>query len=105
RRHDNDEERIGDISVAPTAQEIMCERPPYVPRNNPSTWEGMDHLKPLVPGSAAALMDVHFRLLRNDFVEPLREAVLGYRREQLKNINVGAGVSECMHGGQGAMRE
>lgn len=61
--------------------------------------------QPLVPGSAAALMDVHFRLLRNDFVEPLREAVLGYRREKLKNINVGAGVSECMHGGQGAMRE
>lgn len=27
-------------------------------------------------------MDVHFRLLRQDFVEPLREAVLGYRREQ-----------------------
>lgn len=45
RRHDNDAERISDISVAPTAGEILCERPPYVPRNAPSTWDGMDHLK------------------------------------------------------------
>lgn len=45
RRHDNDAERISEISVAPTAGEILCERPPYVPRNSPSTWEGMNHLK------------------------------------------------------------
>lgn len=45
RRHDNDAERISHISVAPTAGEILCERPPYVPRNAPSTWAGMEHLK------------------------------------------------------------
>lgn len=39
--------------------------------------------KPLAPGSPAAVLDTHFRLLRQDFVEPLREAVLGYRKEQL----------------------
>ncbi|CAM9456015.1 unnamed protein product, partial [Hapterophycus canaliculatus] len=37
RRHDNDAENISEISVAPTAGEILCERPPYVPRNAPST--------------------------------------------------------------------
>lgn len=45
RRHDNDAENISDISVAPTADEILSERKPYVPRNAPSTWGGMDHLK------------------------------------------------------------
>lgn len=45
RRHDNDAERIYDISVAPTASEILSERPPYVPQNAPSTWDRMDHLK------------------------------------------------------------
>ncbi|CAB1103896.1 unnamed protein product [Ectocarpus sp. CCAP 1310/34] len=84
RRHDNDAERISEISVAPTAEEILCERPPYVPRNAPSTWDRMNHLKPLAPDSPAPLLDTHFRLLRQDFVEPLRDAVLGYRREQLK---------------------
>lgn len=45
RRHDNDAERICDISVAPTAEEILCERSPYVPRNIPSTWFMMPHVK------------------------------------------------------------
>ncbi|CAM9827572.1 unnamed protein product, partial [Hapterophycus canaliculatus] len=85
RRHDNDAENISEISVAPTAGEILCERPPYVPRNAPSTWDSMDHLKPLAPGSPAAVLDTHFRLLRQDFVEPLREAVLGYCDEQLRS--------------------
>ncbi|CAM9306840.1 unnamed protein product [Pylaiella littoralis] len=94
RRHDNDAERIYDISVAPTASEILSERPPYVPRNAPSTWDRMDHLKPMAQGSPAAVLDTHFRLLRQDFVEPLREAVLGYRREQLKTQgNRDGGVS------------
>ncbi|CAM9306733.1 unnamed protein product [Pylaiella littoralis] len=94
RRHDNDAERIYDISVAPTASEILSERPPYVPQNAPSTWDRMDHLKPTAQGSPAAVMDTHFRLLRQDFVEPLREAVLGYRREQLKTQeNRDGGVS------------
>lgn len=41
--------------------------------------------KSLAEGSPAAIMDVHFRLLRQDFVEPLREAVLGYLSEQTKS--------------------
>ncbi|CAM9213606.1 unnamed protein product [Ectocarpus sp. 6 AP-2014] len=101
KRHDNDAERISEISVAPTAGEILCERPPYVPRNAPSTWDGMNHLKPLAPDSPAPVLDTHFRLLRQDFVEPLREAVLGYRREQLKaqDNGVGGGVG----GGRGGV--
>lgn len=47
-------------------------------------------MQPTAQGSPAAVMDTHFRLLRQDFVEPLREAVLGYRREQLKTQEVSA---------------
>ena len=33
-------------------------------------------------------MDIHFRLLREDFIQPLREAVLAYRTQQLKQQTV-----------------
>ena len=45
-RHDNDAERISEISVLPTAEELMCKRPPYLPPNALSTWENIEqHLK------------------------------------------------------------
>lgn len=56
----------------------------YAPPRNPFV-----RVKPLAPDSPAPVLDTHFRLLRQDFVEPLREAVLGYRREQLKAQDVG----------------
>lgn len=45
RRHDNDAEKISDISVRPTAAEILCERRSYLPTNDLSKCAGMNHLK------------------------------------------------------------
>ncbi|KAI9691183.1 MAG: hypothetical protein M1822_008803 [Bathelium mastoideum] len=65
-RHDNDSENICDIKIMPTSQEIQSEREEYLPTRDPSTW----HLRGL-PG----LLDRHFRLLREDTVGQLRDAV------------------------------
>ena len=45
RRHDNDAERISEISVRPTAGEILSTRPSYLPANDLSKCTGMNHLK------------------------------------------------------------
>eukprot|EP00904_Undaria_pinnatifida_P008335 jgi/Undpi1/4631/HiC_scaffold_18.g07985.m1 len=47
RRHDNDAERISEISVRPTAGEILSTRPSYLPANDLSKCTGMNHLKVL----------------------------------------------------------
>lgn len=51
------------------------------------------------------MMDVHFRLLRQDFVEPLREAIIGYRKDQLEQREVSVGTSTCVRHREGGSRE
>ncbi|KAL8662329.1 MAG: hypothetical protein Q9202_004787 [Teloschistes flavicans] len=68
-RHDNDHEDFADIQVLPTAEEIQCSRLEYLP----STASASNHLTG-VPG----LLDRNFRLLREDAIGGLRDAV---RRE------------------------
>ncbi|KAI4109364.1 MAG: hypothetical protein LQ339_001864 [Xanthoria mediterranea] len=68
-RHDNDHEDIDDIQILPTAEEINSTRLEYLPFNN--TLNG--HLTGL-----PALLDRQFRLLREDAIGGLRDAV---RRE------------------------
>ena len=65
-RHDNDHADIIDIKILPTAEEIQSSRQEYLPSNDPS--EG--HL----PG-LEGLLDRQFRLLREDSIGPLRDAV------------------------------
>ena len=65
-RHDNDHENIYDIKILPTAQEIISQRQEYLPSNNPTR----HHL----PG-LSGLLDRQFRLLREDTVGQLRDAV------------------------------
>ena len=65
-RHDNDSDNICDIKIMPSSLEIQSERGEYLPSLDPSTW----HLQGL-PG----LLDRHFRLLREDTVGQLRDAV------------------------------
>ena len=65
-RHDNDCEKISDIQILPTAQEIMSQHQEYLPSNDPAR----HHL----PG-LAGLLDRQFRLLREDTVGQLRDAV------------------------------
>ncbi|KAJ8110060.1 hypothetical protein ONZ43_g5975 [Nemania bipapillata] len=66
RRHDNDHANIADISILPTHQEVKSDRAEYLPSNDPSSF----HL----PGIRGRL-DREFRLLREDTVGQLRDAV------------------------------
>ena len=65
-RHDNDHADIFDIKILPTTEEIQSSRSEYLPSSDPK--------KHHVPG-LAGLLDRQFRLLREDTVGQLRDAV------------------------------
>ncbi|KAK2813104.1 hypothetical protein FQN50_000781 [Emmonsiellopsis sp. PD_5] len=65
RRHDNDFEDIREIKILPTTSEIESPRPEYLPTNGVAS-----HLPAL-----QHLVDKHFRLLREDTVGQLRDAI------------------------------
>ncbi|KAK0738809.1 hypothetical protein B0T18DRAFT_395032 [Schizothecium vesticola] len=69
RRHDNDHANITKIQILPTYEEIVsprCLQSEYLPTTDPSQWH--------VPGIRGRL-DREFRLLREDTVGQLRDAV------------------------------
>ncbi|KIM23242.1 hypothetical protein M408DRAFT_264957 [Serendipita vermifera MAFF 305830] len=68
-RHDNDFDNIRLISIPPTQEEMMTQTPPYFPENIP---EARQHLP---KNSMERLLDVQFRLLREELPAPLRHAV------------------------------
>ncbi|KAL8841355.1 MAG: hypothetical protein Q9170_000986 [Blastenia crenularia] len=71
-RHDNDHANISDIKILPTTEEIQSSRVEYLPSNDPT--------KHHLPG-LAGLLDRQFRLLREDTVGQLRDAVqIEYQR-------------------------
>ncbi|MCJ1396231.1 hypothetical protein MMC18_009120 [Xylographa bjoerkii] len=72
-RHDNDHESIADIQILPTAQEIASSRQEYLPLID----SAQHHLSGL-----AGLLDRQFRLLREDTVGQLRDAV----REEITRL-------------------
>ena len=65
-RHDNDHANIFDIKILPTTEEIHSPRLEYLPSSDPT--------KHHLPG-LAGLLDRQFRLLREDTVGQLRDAV------------------------------
>ncbi|OAP63432.1 hypothetical protein AYL99_02659 [Fonsecaea erecta] len=65
-RHDNDHVNAYDIQIMPTFEEISATRAEYLPSMSQQAW----HL----PG-VSGLLDRHFRLLREDTVGQLRDAV------------------------------
>ena len=65
-RHDNDHANICDIKILPTTEEIQSPRLEYLPASDPT--------KHHLPG-LAGLLDRQFRLLREDTVGQLRDAV------------------------------
>ena len=65
-RHDNDHADIFDIKILPTTDEILSPRLEYLPSSDPT--------KLHLPG-LAGLLDRQFRLLREDTVGQLRDAV------------------------------
>jgi len=68
RRHDNDSHELDRISILPTKDELQSSRVPYLPVN--------DTVAPHFLEGPARLFDIHFRLLREDMLGPLRAAVL-----------------------------
>ncbi|KAG8987815.1 hypothetical protein FRB94_001446, partial [Tulasnella sp. JGI-2019a] len=68
-RHDNDSDDIVKIRIAPTHEELCSPLLPYLPANVPG---GPHHL----PGnSMARLVDIQFRLLREDLIAPIRSSI------------------------------
>lgn len=59
-RHDNDHLEIDQIRVAPTHEELISRIPPFLPSN----FYGAPH--PLPPDSMQRLLDIQFRLLREE---------------------------------------
>ncbi|KAF9373618.1 hypothetical protein CPC16_001761 [Podila verticillata] len=69
-RHDNDLVQIKDIRIVPTQAELTCERPPFLPSNDVPG--APHHLPPGWP----RLLDIHFRLNREDMIDQLRQGIV-----------------------------
>lgn len=74
-RHDNDNADISNIRIMPTYQEITASRNEYLPTTDSSQW----HMRGI-----RGRVDREFRLLREDTVGQLRDAV-GDMLERLRN--------------------
>ncbi|QRV86468.1 Zinc finger, NF-X1-type [Ceratobasidium sp. AG-Ba] len=68
-RHDNDKVEIQEIRIAPTQEELLCRLPPYLPGNIP----GAPHQH--AAEDVQRLLDIQFRLLREELVAPIRSAI------------------------------
>ncbi|CAE7112462.1 unnamed protein product [Rhizoctonia solani] len=68
-RHDNDHAEIELIRVAPTRDELLCEDEPYLPANFFEAPHFHD------PTSVERLLDIQFRLLREELTSPIRLAI------------------------------
>jgi hypothetical protein len=91
-RHDNDHESISDIRILPTAQEIASHRPEYLP--------SIDSTKHHLP-ALAGLLDRQFRLLREDSVGQLRDAVRG----ELRRLEYPSRTTSVLHQGAQGVRK
>ncbi|EIN11698.1 P-loop containing nucleoside triphosphate hydrolase protein [Punctularia strigosozonata HHB-11173 SS5] len=68
-RHDNDFSDIRDIRIAPTNEELVCRTEPYLPAN---FYNAPHHLP---ANSVERLLDIQFRLLREELTAPLRSSI------------------------------
>ncbi|PQE31568.1 nf-x1 finger and helicase domain protein [Rutstroemia sp. NJR-2017a WRK4] len=91
-RHDNDHASIADIRILPTAQEIASLRQEYLPLIHSE----QHHLRGL-----AGLLDRQFRLLREDTVGQLRDAV---REEVTRLRHPNHNVPTKLQGQQGVRK-
>ena len=91
-RHDNDHASIADIQILPTAQEIASPRQEYLPLVDST----QHHLSGL-----AGFLDRQFRLLREDTVGQLRDAV----REEVTRLEHPNRNVPTTHQGQQGVRK
>ncbi|KIO17982.1 hypothetical protein M407DRAFT_32349 [Tulasnella calospora MUT 4182] len=68
-RHDNDKEDVSQIEVVPTHAELTCPVGPYLPANLPGAFH---HLP---ASSMERLVDIQFRLLREELIAPIRSSL------------------------------
>ncbi|KZT72216.1 P-loop containing nucleoside triphosphate hydrolase protein [Daedalea quercina L-15889] len=68
-RHDNDFVDISEVRIAPTHDELICRIPPFLPAN----LHGAPH--PFPSESVERLLDIQFRLLREELIAPLRMSI------------------------------
>jgi hypothetical protein len=78
-RHDNDHANIFDIKILPTTEEIQSPRLEYLPSSDPT--------KHHIPG-LVGLLDRQFRLLREDIVDQLWDAMQIECKRLSKPVNV-----------------
>ncbi|KAJ6625897.1 P-loop containing nucleoside triphosphate hydrolase protein [Mycena sp. CBHHK59/15] len=76
-RHDNDSSDIADIRIAPTHEELICRLPPFLPGN----FRDAPHHLPAE--SMERLLDIQFRLLREELTAPLRTSVQLIREDMM----------------------
>jgi len=92
-RHDNDHVYIPDISILPTVDECLStSRLPWVPKRNVLSNHFMEH-------GYSRHIDTHFRLLRHDSVEKIRD--INYKAAQeafLRNAQVSESYLESSSG-------
>ncbi|KAI9743632.1 MAG: hypothetical protein M1818_002948 [Claussenomyces sp. TS43310] len=91
-RHDNDHANIADIQILPTALEIASTRQEYLPL--------IDATQHHLPG-LAGLLDRQFRLLREDTVGQLRDAV----RDEVTRLEQPNDIVPTTHQGQQGVRK
>ncbi|KAF6760156.1 hypothetical protein DFP72DRAFT_1063222 [Ephemerocybe angulata] len=80
-RHDNDHEDIHDIRIAPTEQELICSHAPYLPAN---FFEAPHHGP---RESMERLLDIQYRLFREEGSAPLRTSIQLVRNDILNHLN------------------
>ena len=79
-RHDNDHADINWIKILPTTDEILCRRKPYIPAKDQSA---SHHL----PCGQQKLLDVQFRQLRFDNVEPIIDSCYHASQQLTQSIS------------------
>lgn len=68
QRHDNDHVDIQYIKILPTTDEILCRRPPYMPKKGPYAQHNY-------PNGQKRLLDIHFRHLRYESTESIIDSI------------------------------
>ncbi|KAG0099265.1 hypothetical protein BGZ93_008398 [Podila epicladia] len=72
QRHGNDHAEISEISITPILQEITCSRAPFLPSN------GIPDALHFLPHGWKRHVDTHFRLYREDMMNPLRRGMMSF---------------------------
>ena len=66
-RHDNDHLNYRNIGIVPTAEELRCQTPPYLPLASGDN--------KVIEDPVARLLDSQFRLLREDSINSMRQGI------------------------------